>query len=79
MGDRVPVSTLEDLASLDDDEILEGYRDGMFDDVTCGGNRSRSYWHGWSNAQRDRGRQPGTAEAANLAREYVEMMRAVRH
>ena len=43
---REPVISVMDLARLDDAEVQEGYVDGRAGGV-CGGNRSRSYWHGW--------------------------------
>lgn len=49
---RRPVFDLEDLATLDSNEVMEGYRDGM-DNWPCGENRSRSYWHGWRNGRVD--------------------------
>ncbi|WP_029002763.1 hypothetical protein [Azorhizobium doebereinerae] len=48
-----PVTTLEDLASLDEAEMLDGYRDGRAGEPAPGGNRSRSYWHGWRNGAVD--------------------------
>ena len=53
----VPVSTIEDLAGLDDDAIVEGYREGLRaspDEPEPGLNRGRAFWHGWCNAMRDR-------------------------
>ena len=55
---REPVISLYDLATLDDAEQLEGYRDGT-EGYACGGNRSRSYWHGWRQGSRDSGRREG--------------------
>jgi hypothetical protein len=47
-----PVSTIADLESLNDDEILEGYLAGS-QNLPCGDNVSRSYWHGWRNGMVD--------------------------
>lgn len=52
--DRSPVTTLEELNALDSDEMIEGYRDGRGGDDEPGGNRSKSYWHGWRNGRSDR-------------------------
>lgn len=71
MPERIPVSTLEDLSTLDDDEILEGYRDGLANEPEPGGNRSRSYWHGWRNGMADKKRIPFDRAMESLAREYV--------
>ena len=57
MDERAPVATLADLETLDEAEIIEGFRDG-YEGWPCGENRSRSYWHGWRNAMIDKGRIP---------------------
>ncbi len=69
-----PVCTLADLSTLNDEEIVEGYRDGLHDEP-CGNNRSRSYWHGWMNARRDKGLSPISSDAMCLAHEYVKVMK----
>ena len=56
-GEFIPVSTAADLATLDDDEIVEGYRDGLRGEPEPGNNRTCSYWHGWRNGQVDSGRR----------------------
>lgn len=74
----VPVSTIEDLAGLDDDAIVEGYREGLRaspDEPEPGPNRGRAFWHGWCNAMRDRCIFPPTPASKSLAREYL----ATRH
>ena len=65
--DRQPVTTAEELATLDPVEIYEGYMDGLKDEPAPGGNRSKSYWHGWRNAQNDRNRTSDKAQR-DLAR-----------
>lgn len=65
------VTTLQDLDSLDADELLEGYRDWRRGDPEPGPNRGRSYWHGWVNASCDHGERPITAAQRQLAREWV--------
>lgn len=57
MSEFLPVRTAADLATLDDDEIVEGYRDGLRGEPEPGNNRSRSYWHGWRNGMVDSGRR----------------------
>lgn len=49
MSEFQPVRTIGDLATLDSDEIAEGYLDGLDGSPEPGNNRSRSYWHGWRN------------------------------
>jgi hypothetical protein len=50
---RIPVTTIDDLDSLDAKEIVEGYWDGYDGEPEPGNNRSRSYWHGWRNGAVD--------------------------
>jgi ribosome modulation factor len=70
------VSTLADLDTLDETEMLEGYRDGLANEPEPGGNRSRSYWHGWRNGMADRGLRPVDEAQRDLAREYLARSRA---
>jgi hypothetical protein len=51
------VETLADLDQLDVAEMYEGWLDGGGDvpEPRPGGNRSRSYWHGWRNAMMTKG------------------------
>lgn len=65
------VSTLDDLDTLDSDEVIEGYRDGRAGEPEPKGNRSRSYWHGWRNGAVDGGHRQGDAAQAKLAAAYV--------
>lgn len=51
---RANVVTAEELASLEIDEIMEGYKDGWHGENEPGGNRSKAYWHGWRNGHNDR-------------------------
>lgn len=53
MSAFIPVTTVADLATLDEAEMLEGYLDGFKGEPEPGGNRSRSYWHGWRNGAVD--------------------------
>ena len=61
---REPVTTVEELDSLDPEEILEGYRDGRAGDDEPGDNRSKAYWHGWRNGQNDRHHRSDAAQIA---------------
>lgn len=54
MIDRTPVTTAAELAEMDPDEIVEGYRDAWNGDAEPGDNRSKAYWHGWRNGHNDR-------------------------
>lgn len=71
MSEFRPVETKSDLEQLDDDEILAGYRAGLSDPQEPGSDKSRAYWHGWRNAQIDRGRIPVDASAYRLARDML--------
>jgi len=70
MSARAPVRTVAELATLDDDEMVEGYRDGYGGEPEPGGNRSKAYWHGWRNGASDRNHTADEAQHA-LAREIV--------
>ena len=66
-----PVSTFADLNSLDDAEILAGYRYGRDNDkLPQDSTPTRSFWHGFSNARRDKtGKR--TEHSSRLASEFV--------
>lgn len=66
--DRVPVTTLDDLLTLDHDEVVEGYWAGRDGDAEPGNNRSRAYWHGWRNGALDGGHIEKDEHHAALAR-----------
>jgi hypothetical protein len=66
-----PVADLDDLETLDSDEVVEGYHDGRAGEPEPKGNRSRSYWHGWRNGAMDGGHIEQDAASAELARAYV--------
>lgn len=71
MSEYQPVSTKEDLALLDDNEIVEGYRAGTRGDSEPGSAFSRSYWHGWRNGMVDSKRMEKDVDQAILAREVL--------
>lgn len=56
--DFTPVRTVVDLDTLDDAEIVAGYRDFRPGDPEPGENRGRAYWHGWRNRKADHERNP---------------------
>lgn len=51
---REPITTLKQLAELDDKEVIEGYMDGFEGTVNYVHNRSQSYQHGYKNGCSDR-------------------------
>ena len=71
-----PVATLDDLNTLDEEEIIAGYCDYQKGDPEPGPNRGRAYWHGWMNAARDHGERPSTPEARRLVREVLRARRS---
>ena len=66
------VSTLEDLNSLEESLVVAGYKWGL--DNSWEPESSRSFWHGWRNAQIDRGRIPPDTESISLARAVVDIL-----
>ena len=70
--DRHPVTTVEDLESLDDGEVVEGYHDGLEDAPKPGANRTRAYWHGWRNGMVDGGYMEKDWAQATLAHNYLK-------
>jgi hypothetical protein len=70
-SERIKVTTLPDLAGLDNAEVVEGYLDGADNSPAPGGNRSRSYWHGWRNGMVDGGHAAKDDAQAELARVVV--------
>ncbi len=71
MSEFKPVETVADLGLLDEDEIVRGYREGCGCAVEPGSDKSRSYWHGWRNAQTDKGRAPVDIYQQRLVAQYV--------
>lgn len=67
-----PVSTLADLNTLDDDEIVAGYMETRRGDPEPGLNRGRAYWHGWRNRMIDLGEMPADDASRRLAGEYLD-------
>lgn len=72
----VPVSSLSDLESLDEDMIVDGYRSAERGDPEPGPNRGRAFWHGWRNRMIDLGELPGDEASRQLAHEYVHRARS---
>jgi len=66
-----PVRTKDDLESLDQAEIVEGYVSAVRGDPEPGPNRGRAFWHGWRNRMIDYGELPMDDAAMQLAHEIV--------
>ena len=71
----LPVRTAADLDTLDEFEMQEGSRDGLNNQPEPGGNRSRSYWHGWRNGMTDAGHRERDEHRLALARDWTRAMR----
>lgn len=74
----VPVTTLDDLETLDLDQIVEGYLSSERGDPEPGENRGRAFWHGWRCRQMDYGLLKSDAGHWQLAKEFVEAERQKR-
>ena len=62
-----PVTTLEDLATLNEAELVAGYWSGREDEPNPGTSRSRSFWHGWCSGMVYSGHMPVTPGQEALA------------
>jgi hypothetical protein len=69
---RVPITKAAALDALDDEELIDGYRDGLHGEPEPGDNRSLSYWHGWRNGMIDSKRLPSDAASMALAKDAVK-------
>lgn len=66
-----PVTTLADLATLDEADMIEGHLSAERDDPEPGENRGRSFWHGWRTRMMDLGELPIDDDHRALVRAYV--------
>jgi len=62
------IEPITDLANLNDDECMAGYRGGMGFIPMDYTQKSASYWHGYRNAQVDRGLEPMSPEQRDFAK-----------
>lgn len=76
MSEFIPVRTVSDLETLDQNEIVLGYWSGFEGDSEPGNNHSRSFWHGWRNGASDKRFREIDADQRALAREIVSRQRA---
>lgn len=70
-----PVITLADLDSLDEADLVEGYRFAERGDPEPGENRGRAYWHGWRCRMMDYGELPIDADHMKLVGAWVDRER----
>lgn len=66
------ITTMKQLSELDEEEVVEGYLDGLKGEPKPGNNRSLSYKHGWNNGAVDAGYQEKTPTQAVLAHDYIK-------
>lgn len=71
-----PVTTLADLATLDEAEMLEGYLSAERGDPEPGPNRGRAFWHGWRCRMFDYGVIKADDGHRQLTREVIAASRA---
>ena len=69
--ERMPVSDVATLRTLDERDILSGYYAGLAGRDEPGVEFNRAYWHGWRNGMRDNGRIPGDSAMAKLAADVI--------
>ena len=68
-----PITSLDE---LNEDECLAGYRAGLGFIAIDYTQKSRSYWHGYRNAQVDLGLEPISPTQIEFARQIVAEGRA---
>jgi len=71
----VPVRTVADLETLDQDEMVRGYIECKRGDPEPGANRGRAYWHGWRNRMMDYGELKIDDASRSLAAELYPRRR----
>jgi hypothetical protein len=76
MSEYQPLSSVAELAVLNDDECVAGYMASLAGDPEPGSDKSKSYWHGWRNGMMDKGRLPIDEAARNLVAEVVRRQHA---
>lgn len=71
MVERIPITEPDDVFTLDEAEMIDGYNDGRANEA-CGDNRSTAYWHGWRNGMVDGGHAKGDDAQRILAGKLVK-------
>jgi len=70
------IEPITDLAQINDDECLSGYRAGLGYIAVDYTQKSASYWHGYRNGQSDRGLEPVSPQSMRIAQQMVAAGRA---
>ncbi|HFQ6840912.1 hypothetical protein I5N18_16420 [Serratia marcescens] len=71
MSEFTPVSTMDELAQLNDEEIIDGYRSGCNGAPEPDSTKSKSFWHGYRNGLVDSGRRKSDEHQTALARDCI--------
>jgi hypothetical protein len=66
------VTTLAELAEIDGDQALAGYRDGLGGRMVVERHKDRSYTHGYLNGLVDSGKTRPSDAQRQLAREFLK-------
>lgn len=70
-----PVITLEELDTLIEADLIDGFMSAERGDPEPGENRGKSFWHGWRSRMMDLGEIQSSPEHRALTEAYVERMR----
>jgi len=65
-----PPKQLRDIEAMNEDDLLEGYRLGINNEIEPKDNRAK--WHGWRNGMCDSGRYVIDDGQRRIAKEYVD-------
>ena len=68
---RIQATRYDQIKDLDDDELIEGYRDGSRGEPEPGDNRSYAYWHGWTKGALDGGHRETNQSDILLVRDVL--------
>lgn len=70
--DRIPIRRERQMAAIDDDECVAGYRQGLRGEPEPGPDATFSFWHGWRNGMHDSHRLPSDEASRELAHDAVQ-------
>lgn len=71
-----PVTTLADLDSLNEADMIESYTSTQRGDPEPGENRGRAFWHGWRTRMMDYGEIKADAAHYRLVDAWLERERS---
>jgi hypothetical protein len=79
MSEFKRVATLDELQLLDMSDVQRGYFHGIWGGTEPGSDKTRSFYHGWTNGSVDGGYAEISREQIQLARECQSGHYAQRH